>query len=504
MFKHRDRSSVSLLSALLAPGMACDCVLGQIQFGEPHNVLWRHGRSTCLVHDVNTDSLNDIVVGAAVYVNRGEGRFPLGGSVSGLRGVVRRVGDLDGEGTADFVATRTLAASHWLEWWTSSENRVWSLPTPHALSSLVLCDFDRDGDLDVAAGEYLPYSGLATMLRCYRNDDGMLTLSQVIQLPANAAWDLVAGDVNGDDWPDLAVVNADGDNGEYGFSTYRTYLVIHENDRRGGFARSAVMDLDLRGIDEAHDIEAGDMDGDGDLDFIIGVDRIAFGSETGKLLALTNDGDGRSFTRLPSVDLIGEVTRVAIADFDTDGRLDLAVASGSHLLLARNLGGMRFRVDSRKRIGGWDGASVYAGELTGDGQVDLLVGVYNKRVMWFENLTPYSGPELLQSDLVRGRRAGIGVRGAGPHETVHFLFSLEGEGHSVGQPLLGGMTLNLLHPIMYIGSARADAQGRAGLVLHIPPGAPRGTVTTQAVMRRGLNGEDSVKTPFHTAPILDP
>ncbi|MCL4197818.1 MAG: VCBS repeat-containing protein [Phycisphaerales bacterium] len=504
MFKHRDRSSVSLLSALLAPGMACDCVLGQIQFGEPQGVLWRWGSATCLIHDVNADGLNDIVVGTSVYVNRGQGRFPLGGSVSGLRGVVRRVGDLDGDGTADFVATRTLAASHWLEWWSSSANRVWSLPTPHALSSLVLCDFDRDGDLDVVAGEYLPYSGLTTLLRCYRNDNGMLTQSQVIQLPANAAWDLVAGDVNGDDWPDLAVVNADGDNGEYGFSTYRTYLVIHENDRRGGFARSAVMDLDLRGIDNARELEAGDMDGDGDLDFVVGVDRFNFGMDRGKLLVVTNNGNGRSFTRLPHVELIEDATRVAIADFNTDGRLDLAVISGRYLILARNLGGMRFRVDLRRRVGGWNGSQVYAGELTGDGRVDLLVGAHDDAVKWSENVTPYSGPELLQSDLVRGRQAGFGVSGAQPHELVHFLFSLEGEGHSVGQPLLGGMTLNLLHPIMYLGSARADAQGRAGLVLHIPPDAPRGTVTTQAVMRRGLNGEDSVKTPFHTALILDP
>lgn len=504
MFKRHECSGVSLLSALLAPGMACDSLLGQIQFGEPQGVLWRWGSATCLIHDVNADGLNDIVVGTSVYVNRGQGRFPLGGTVSGLRGIVRRVGDLDGDGTADFVATRTSGTSHSLEWWSSEASRVWSLPTPEPLGGLTLCDFDRDGDLDVAACEYQPYSGMASMLRCYRNDDGVLTPSQVVRLPANAAWDLVAGDVNDDDWPDLAVVNADGNEGEYGFIAHENYLVIHENDGRGGFARSAVVPLDLHSIDNARELEAGDMDEDGDLDFVVGVDRVSFGMYAGKLLVVTNNGDGRSFTRLPHAELIEDITRVAIADFNTDGRLDLAVISGRYLIVTRNLGGMRFRVDLRRRVGGWNGSQVYAGELTGDGQVDLLVGAHDDAVKWSENVTPYSGPELLQSDLVRGRRAGIGVRGAGPHETVHFLFSLEGEGHSVGQPLLGGMTLNLLHPIMYIGSARADGQGRAGLVLHIPPGAPRGTVTTQAVMRRGLNGEESVKTPFHTAPILDP
>lgn len=113
-------------------------------------------------------------------------------------------------------------------------------------------------------------------------------------------------------------------------------------------------------------------------------------------------------------------------------------------------------------------------------------------------LTPVNmdpNPVLAQTRLRVGRAAEFVASGAVSGELVHFLYSLRGIGAGSCPPVLGGLCLDLLDPITVIGNARADGNGTARLEVTIPGGAPVGqAVHTQAVIRRGSGGADSVKS----------
>jgi hypothetical protein len=107
---------------------------------------------------------------------------------------------------------------------------------------------------------------------------------------------------------------------------------------------------------------------------------------------------------------------------------------------------------------------------------------------------PHNVPVLTQTSLVRGQYTRFRVAGLNPGEVVFFLFSMTGAGHGPCSPALGGLCIDLLGPQVF-GEVTADALGSAILTAPIPADAPVGrTVVTQALIRRGRQGADSIKT----------
>ncbi len=94
------------------------------------------------------------------------------------------------------------------------------------------------------------------------------------------------------------------------------------------------------------------------------------------------------------------------------------------------------------------------------------------------NVTPPEWLGLEVSPLVAGGQAVLTATGAVPGATVSF-----GRGSGLGNgpcpPQLGGECLDLLNPVL-IGSARADADGVAELVVPVPAGAAGATLYAQA------------------------
>jgi hypothetical protein len=95
------------------------------------------------------------------------------------------------------------------------------------------------------------------------------------------------------------------------------------------------------------------------------------------------------------VDRDGRGLGVAAADLDEDGKLDLFVANDTTAnLLFRNLGGMRFEevghlagVASNARGGYQAGMGIAAGDLDGDGRIDLAVTNYfGESTTFYRNL----------------------------------------------------------------------------------------------------------------------
>lgn len=118
-------------------------------------------------------------------------------------------------------------------------------------------------------------------------------------------------------------------------------------------------------------------------------------------------------------------------------------------------------------------------------------------------LTVSQTPMLMQDALTRGQTAQFLVTGAHPGETVSFLSSLSGEGEGPCSPQLGGLCVDLLDPSAF-GEATADNSGIATLTRVIPATAPLGQrISIQAVIQRGPDGADSVKTNVVTSRVMD-
>jgi hypothetical protein len=109
----------------------------------------------------------------------------------------------------------------------------------------------------------------------------------------------------------------------------------------------------------------------------------------------------------------------------------------------------------------------------------------------------------MQDALRRGHAAQFWIAGAHPGETVSFLQSLSGEGKGPCSPQLGGLCVDLMEPSVF-GEATADDSGTAILTHTFPPETPLGQLMSiQAVIQRGANGANSVKTNAITSTVTD-
>ena len=263
------------------------------------------------------------------------------------------VGDIDADGDVDvFARIEWSGKKHavWLEqtsprWFV----RRWSSPETKSiegLSSLI----DLDGDKDLDAVEIVGGSTTA-----WRNDGSKFTAVAWTPQQASAS-DLVVFDANGDGRRDLYVAN------EAGFD--RLWLASATGPMIDASGR-------LGRVSKTSDVVAGDIDGDGDVDLIIG------SSGNPSLRALLNQGRGTFADAgsgvLPQVG--GGTRRIALADLQEDGDLDLVRVSSQGLEVYLNDRG-RFVEDQRLRAPLQHSPGplgLVAGDLDGDLDVDFLI-----------------------------------------------------------------------------------------------------------------------------------
>jgi hypothetical protein len=222
---------------------------------------------------------------------------------------------------------------------------AWSSTETDYTYDIAWGDWDNDGDLDLAVGNYSQPN------RVYRNDGGSLSLawsSLEIDATASVAW----GDWDGDGDLDLAVGN-DSDQSNR----------VYRND--GGSLSLAWSSPET---DRTRSVAWGDWDGDGDLDLAVGNSFLLDGQPN---RVYRNDGGSLSLAwSSPETD----VTRsVAWGDWDGDGDLDLAVGNqGEPNRVYENDGGSLSLAWSSPETD--DTRSVAWGDWDGDGDFDLAVG----------------------------------------------------------------------------------------------------------------------------------
>ena len=241
-------------------------------------------------------------------------------------------------------------------------------PVPYSVgsgpSTLVAGDFDGDGKLDIAVGD-----GDTSIYVLQGNGDGTFHVDPIFSVAGAGPWDLAVGDFNGDGKLDLACVNqtdstisiflGNGDATFNGFGFFQPPATLATNANPG-------------------QMTVGDFNGDGILDIAV----VNFGSFAGDTVSVfLGNGNG---TFKPKVDYDVSLAPLSIvaADFNGDGKLDLAVADSCgtstpcgrpglvSILLGNGDGTFQPHVDYPA---GSFPYTIVAGDFNGDGKLDVAV-----------------------------------------------------------------------------------------------------------------------------------
>jgi hypothetical protein len=329
--------------------------------------------------------------------------------------------DLDGDGDTD-----VLSASLWDEkvaWYENTDGiggfgpqRVITNDAENA-TCVFAKDLDSDGDVDV-----LSASNLDGKIAWYENIGGQGDFGpeQIITTDAGGTYSAIAADLDGDGDSDVlfaageiawyenidgmgkfgtqmrivpdalwatsvfaADLDGDGDLDVLSASRQIDKIAWYENiDGLGGFGPQQVISTDA---DDARSVFAADLDGDGDLDVLsasLADDKIAWYENI--------DGPGGfGPQQVISADAV-DAQSVFAADLDGDGDLDILAASSVDYKIAwyENTDGLGGFGSQQIITTAYSASLVYADDLDGDGRTDVLSAAHNgHRIAWQKNTT---------------------------------------------------------------------------------------------------------------------
>ena len=330
-----------------------------------------------LATDLNGDGKPDVAAalsGGAIGIvevlfGNGDGTFQYPASYpAGPQPTYLAAGDLNNDGRPDLVTANggngtvsVLLAN--------PDGTFQPQPLPfeaaYSPNSLVLTDFNLDGNLDIVVGFgnpdcIGPDSGSGTIAVLYGYGNGTFQ-SATLNPAGNAPVAVAAADLNGDGRPDVVATNPSADS-----------LTIMLATAGGGFGSPVGLPLGPGGSVAPVSVTAADFNGDGRIDLA------AVGSSSGLVYVTIGNGDGTfhapvAYAAAPGANFI------VTADVNGDGHPDLLVASqgppggvkGSVSVLLGN-GDGTFRPAVNYAAGSHP-VRLAAADLNRDGKIDLAV-----------------------------------------------------------------------------------------------------------------------------------
>ena len=333
--------------------------------------------------DLDAVFVNRFEPGRVLLNEEGQGRFEPGPALPnfGPNRVDIALGDVDGDADLDLVVARERDQNLLLlNDGSGSFAAGGSLPVDaDATAAVVVADVDADFDLDIVFGN------VGAQDRLYLNDgSGHFADATATNLPTDTEQTqcLALGDVTGDGEPDLVL-------GNMKTPVAATPTRLYVNDGDGRFTDVTATHMPALS-ENTQSVALGDVDGDRDLDLVLGNAARVSGNPQNSLYL--NDGSGRfadaTAGRLPAV--AGATERVRLADVDGDLDLDLVSANSDGTAepkLYLNDGGGFFADETTVRlpIAGYVALDADVGDVDGDGDLDLVYARFGHKLLYLND-----------------------------------------------------------------------------------------------------------------------
>ena len=371
------------------------------------------------VGDVNTDSFPDLMVGATgyssstgrAYIFYNDGSLPTtaatadamlsGETTSTNYGASIGIGDFNADGKADVLVGASIYAVNTFNvgriyLYTFNDNVITGGASGDCFGKwLSNGDLNADGKLDLVVSASC-YASSAGRVYVYYADGIFGTTAATADLTITGASGDDAfgtyhatGDFNYDGKTDLIVSSPGYSSGD---QTGRAYIFYNDGSIPTTAASADVtITGDASGDAFGTALHAGDFNSDNRVDVLVGAP--AYSSSTGRAYIFYNDGSIPTTAATADVTITGNAgdffaSAFASGDFNTDGRVDLAISAHSYdsstgrVYIFHNDGSIPTTATTADvTITGSSstsfGFALASGDLNTDGKTDLAVGTYD-------------------------------------------------------------------------------------------------------------------------------
>jgi hypothetical protein len=349
------------------------CSSSASQFKKPTYYAVGAEPQVVVAADFNNDGQLDLATAdftsqeVSILLGKGDGTFRRAHKFSTTLGpAALGVGDFNGDGNLDIAVTEYGLGSSTVAIFLGKGDGTFAAgPVYTSVSQpygITVADFNGDGHLDLAIAN----NGNNTVAVMLGNGDGTFQKPHTYHAPLPLR--VLAVDLNGDGHPDLAVLAYCGRNLKTCASGAVEVLL---NNGHGVFGNPVFFSVKGVGPDG---IAAADLTNNGKIDLVVANNNFQAASTVSVLLG---KGDG-SFKPAVTYPVGDGPAGVAIADFNGDGKLDIAVANTASatvsLLYGRGNGTFKpaqeldFAANSLP-------IDVAAADFDGDGAPDLAVAL---------------------------------------------------------------------------------------------------------------------------------